>query len=356
MSKLKLGIIGCGAATEILHLPAASITSEVTVTHLADLSAERAEHISLAFSIPSWDTDWHKMIGSVDAVLISTPPHTHAEIAVEAMEAGLDVLCEKPLATTMLDVDHLISAANKTGRHLSVGHARRWFWNTQFVKQLLDNHLFGDVVEVSVEEGGRFNWPAQTPCIFEKETGVGVLLANGIHCMDLLIYWFGEKIRVNDYEDDGWHGPEANCRAEFDLSYDDKPVIGTVDFSTTRSVENRIIIKGSRLTAEINPLYEGDDICISPGLQEAFFGDRRLVVAQKGDKSVWSMVRAHAEQLRRFAISCNSGETVDVSAEEARKSLVLIAECYAKRRLLEFPWLPYSGTMLGIREHETAAV
>ena len=349
---MRLGIIGSGAVTEILHLPAASAVLEVVITHVADLSTIRAQQVAARFNIPNWTTDWREMIGNVDAVLVATPPHTHVGISIRAMEAGLDVLCEKPLAASVSDIDRLIAVATKTGRHLAVGLARHWFWNAGVVKRFLEEGMFGDITEVHIEEGGKYSWPARTSSIFEEETGVGVLLANGVHNLDLLTWWFGENIGIKLYEDDAWHGPEANCRAELELPYDGKMVTGLVEFSTTRLVENKILIRGTRLTVEINPLYDGDKMVLSAGTQQALFGNQPVLARPENDESVSSLVRSQAEQLRRFATSCKTDVATDVTAQEARKSLVLIERCYAQRRLLQSPWLPYSGTSLGMKTIE----
>ena len=356
MNRLHLGIIGCGAATEILHLSAASLVPEVNITYVADLSAARAQELAEAFGITNWSTDWREMIGNVDAVLVATPPHTHAGLSMEAMQAGMDVLCEKPLATSMSDVNRMIAVAKETGRHLSVGHARRWFWNTRLVKKYLDEGFFGDVVEVHIEEGGRYSWPAHTSSIFDRETAVGVLLANGVHDIDLLSWWFGENIAVKSYEDDSWNGPEANCRAEFGLPYRGGLANSVVEFSTTRLLKNRILIRATKLTVEIDPIYDGDAMVISAGVETALFGEEKIVISRKGSGDNSSMLRAHAEQLRRFAVSCKTGETEDVSANEAVRSLNLIEKCYSQRRLLKHPWINYSGRRLGVREYENMEV
>ena len=224
------------------------------------------------------------------------------------------------------------------------------------VNKFLDEGLFGDVVEVHIEEGGRYSWPAHTSSIFDRETAAGVLLANGVHDIDLLSWWFGENIAVKSYEDDSWHGCEANCRAELGLPYRGGLANSVLEFSTTRLLKNRILVRGTKLTVDIDPIYAGDAMVISAGAETALFGEEKLAIGPKDGGTDSSMLRAHAEQLRRFAVSCITGKAEDVSANEAVRSLILIEKCYSQRRLFRHPWMTYLGRRLGVREYENAGV
>src|SRR5882672_9736695 len=69
-----------------------------------------------------WTTDWHKLIGQVDAVSLAVPTESHCEIACGLLAAGIHVLVEKPIARTLAEADEMIAAAAKGKAVLQVGH------------------------------------------------------------------------------------------------------------------------------------------------------------------------------------------------------------------------------------------
>lgn len=75
---------------------------------------------------------------SIDAIDIVTPNHLHAEMALAALEAGKDVLLEKPMAVTVAECDRLVAAAERTGRVLSIGHELRVSTQWSLIKRMLD--------------------------------------------------------------------------------------------------------------------------------------------------------------------------------------------------------------------------
>jgi len=101
---LRLGIVGCGAVTRAYHLPTLTQMPAVVVAVLCDKDRQSAEAARKLFGLRALITnDVNQLTGSVDAALVATPLRSHAQIAIELLRAGIDVLCEKPLAATSLD-------------------------------------------------------------------------------------------------------------------------------------------------------------------------------------------------------------------------------------------------------------
>jgi predicted dehydrogenase len=149
---------------------------------------------------------------STELIVLASPPESHAQQALDALESGIAVHCEKPLATSVKDGERMVEAAARCNRLLSVGLMRRRFAATRSIRELLDSKFLGDVSSVDVFEGGPFDWPVASPDFFTRQqSGGGILLDIGTHVLDLLRWWFGEPLSAA-YEDDAMGGVEANCR------------------------------------------------------------------------------------------------------------------------------------------------
>lgn len=121
----RVGIVGAGYVSSY-HVRALRQLSFIELVGVADPDAERRRKLVETFHIPAHFSSLREMLQSrPDVVHVLTPPHLHAEIAIEAMRNGCDVLVEKPLAESVEDCDRMIAVAKETGRRLSVNHSAR---------------------------------------------------------------------------------------------------------------------------------------------------------------------------------------------------------------------------------------
>src|SRR5262245_8364059 len=119
---IRLGIVGCGKVTTTYHLPALRSVPEFAVTALCDVAAGTMHDAALEFGLPAERLrDPAGLPGKVDAALVAVPPRFHAPVSIQLLEAGIDVLCEKPLAATVADAERMVAAAAANGRLLMVG-------------------------------------------------------------------------------------------------------------------------------------------------------------------------------------------------------------------------------------------
>src|SRR5262249_23772537 len=118
MTRLRFGVIGCGAIVTLHQLPALRRCSQLDLVGVVDRDCEWAGRVARRFGIPPAPGDAAALVGAVDAVLIATPNTTHAAIACDLLEQGVHVLCEKPLATSRADVDRMLDAAARGGARL----------------------------------------------------------------------------------------------------------------------------------------------------------------------------------------------------------------------------------------------
>ena len=119
------------------------------------ISRRNAERLALAkeaFAIPEAYTDWREMLDRVelDAVVVSTPNYLHAEQTLAALERGLHVLVEKPMALTHRDAQRMVQTAGKADRALMVGYNARGMGSWRAAKHVLESGTIGQIRQVTV--------------------------------------------------------------------------------------------------------------------------------------------------------------------------------------------------------------
>src|SRR4051812_44463685 len=147
-------------------------------------------------------TDWRVAIADpeISAVLVLTYPDTHAEIAIAALEAGKDVLCEKPLTRTEDEARALLAAAEKSGRTLKCGFNHRHHPAVLEAYRLFQSGLIGKPVfgrgryGIGGRTGIESEWRSD-PAIVAG----GQLMEQGIHLIDLFVWFLGKVSRVTGF-------------------------------------------------------------------------------------------------------------------------------------------------------------
>ena len=144
MSRIRVGVIGCGEAAQILHLPTiAQLSDRFEVTALCDVSATVLDGVGDLWGIERRVTDFRELLDDVDAVVIANPDPYHADATLAAVAAGRDVLCEKPMCLGRPECDEIVAAAERAGAIVQVGYMRRHPPAVKDAKRLLAE--IGDV-------------------------------------------------------------------------------------------------------------------------------------------------------------------------------------------------------------------
>ena len=180
---LRIGVVGLGywgpnIARNIAELPGAELA------YLCDLRSEAIEPLARKYPNARATRDFAELLADreVDAVAISTPVSTHAELAAAALEAGKHVFVEKPLASSAADAVALRELARERGRVLMPGHTFLYSPPVVKIKQLIDSGELGDIYFVSMS---RVNLGLHQP-------DVSVVWDLGPHDFSILRYWLGE--------------------------------------------------------------------------------------------------------------------------------------------------------------------
>ncbi|MFV0375237.1 Gfo/Idh/MocA family protein [Microbacterium sp.] len=189
MTDLAIGIIGFGARARLragVHHPG----NGSRITAICDLSDSARASARAEFPEARVTDSIDELLASgLDAVMVLTPDDTHARIAIRALEAGVAVFCEKPLAIDLDDADEILRTARRTGTRLYIGHNMRHMPVITLMRQLIADGRIGEVKAVwcrhFVGHGGDYyftDWHA------DRRHTTGLLLQKGAHDLDV-IHW-----------------------------------------------------------------------------------------------------------------------------------------------------------------------
>ena len=172
------------------------------ITRLADIFPEKAEKKNTDNKLGAKINNSHKEIlqcPDIDVVSICTPPFCHAEIAIDFLNAGKNVIVEKPMAASLEECDAMIAAAEKNGKILSVIAQNRFQDPIARLKKVLDSGLIGKVVHAQIDSlwwRGHSYYDLWWRGTWEKEGG-GCTLNHAVHHIDMLCWMLGLPQKVS---------------------------------------------------------------------------------------------------------------------------------------------------------------
>jgi predicted dehydrogenase len=142
MSKLKVGIIGCGCFAPFHINALRQLSDRVSVVWAADPDAARAAAVAASIGARPL-ADYRDGLAVVDAVDILVPHHLHRPIAIDCLNAGRHVLLEKPIALTLQEADEIIAAAERSQRTFMVAYPHRYRPSMRMLKGAIDSGKYG---------------------------------------------------------------------------------------------------------------------------------------------------------------------------------------------------------------------
>lgn len=146
----KVGIVGAGYIAS-WHAEALDMVPGVTLAGVADVNLGAAEALAGAHGVPAYGSLAEMAAsGGVDAVHILTQPHLHKPLAIEALEAGLDVLVEKPFATSAAEAREIVDVAETCGRQVGVGHNFLGLGSYARLKRMVEAGTLGRVSSAEI--------------------------------------------------------------------------------------------------------------------------------------------------------------------------------------------------------------
>lgn len=320
---VNIGLIGLGAISQS-YQDAFSKVGSANLVAVADVDEGRVKAAS-----DQWGCSGYKSAAeliarerNLEAVIICTPPVTHEDLTKDALAAGLNVLCEKPLSTDVASAERMAKAADEAGKILTMASKFRFVDDVITAREIVGYGNIGDVILFEnaftshVDMSGRWN---SDPAI----SGGGVLIDNGTHSLDIARYFLGPISNVRVVEGRRCQGLDVEETVTIFVK-SDQGVLGNIDLSWTiqKPLENYIQIFGSKGT-----------VCV--GWQESKYrvGNGDWVVFGNG----YNKVRAFMNQIGNFARAIRGEEELRVTARDGIASVRAVEAAY--KALDEEPWV-----------------
>lgn len=193
MGKMKVAVIGCGNIAKT-HIPAYDSNPLSEIKYLVDIKHERALELAEKYNVPHTAVDYRDILDDkeIEAVSICTPNDVHASIAIDCLEAGKNVLCEKPASTSLDLVKKMKEAADRNNKILNIGVVNRFNTSVNKIKEMIDAGELGKLYHIYCSFRGYRSIPGLGgPFTTRSKSGGGVLIDWGVHFIDLIFYCIG---------------------------------------------------------------------------------------------------------------------------------------------------------------------
>lgn len=325
---IKVAFIGGGAVVQRSHFPALYRSNEMELVAIADTDLDRLSNLSSQYQNCIFTNDAQEAIDIADLIVIATPSASHHQLGMQALAAKKHVLMEKPLAINKSEATELVRLAENNNRLLAVSLIRRFVTHNLLFKHLLSIDLVGDIQSINVEEGGLFNWPVQSVDFYDpQKSGGGVLIDNGAHLLDLLIWWLG-PLDLNAYFDDAQGGVEAECEIEFSTNTHAR---GLVKMSRLRNLKNQIYVSGTKGDISMD-LASGSVNIQVKGEQETLMGQALSGVESSAAQSTIDLFAAQYDGISHMIKGTQNKQGGSlVLGKQCLLSIDLIDQCYKIR-------------------------
>ena len=333
MSKLKLGIIGCGWVAPF-HVHALNqLTDRVDVVWVADPDIQRMDLIAQQITSDGKITrlsDYREGLDDVDCVSILVPHHLHYPITIEALTAGCHVLLEKPFALNLDEADEMIRMAADRDRVLMIGYPHRFRKSTQAFKRYIDSGSYGRLfmLDAMMDEDQRAyigGWLAKKATL-----GGGVFFSASPHMLDVMMWIAGEVQTVSMVGTHGGLPMEGEDTAVSIIKFKNGVVGATRhtwfsakpgDWYTIRAFCER-----ATLSLIVNPLgdlaSEGHRCPWNSRIEVTGVEDRVLLDSDEG--------LDFTEEVRHFLDCVQQGLPCQTDGTVARKLMAVVFEGYEK--------------------------
>jgi UDP-N-acetyl-2-amino-2-deoxyglucuronate dehydrogenase len=323
-------VVGCGAISPE-HFAAIAANPDVVLVGVSDTDPGRLTAAAAAHSCHGY-SDYKEMLAAQrpDVVHVCTPHHLHAEMAIRCLQRDINVLMEKPVATTLADAAAVVEAADRSSAQVGVCFQNRYNATSQRLREILDSNQFGTVHSALAS----VIWSRDAKYYQRREwrgrwatAGGGLLINQAIHTIDLLQWYLGD---VQDVRGSAStlllpEPIEVEDTASMVLTHGDGR--RAIFFATNTHTENEPITIELR-TPKATLRLHTDLTVIHPD------GTNELIVEQQrrsGEKAYWGA--SHGLLIDDFYRHVRSGRKFWIDAREARKTLSIVTSVYDQSEL-----------------------
>ncbi len=327
-NKVRFGLIGTGNAAKI-HAKAISKMENAKLVAVVGRNSQKAMAFSNEFQCDtSSSVDELLARKDIDAICITTPSGTHADIGIKAAKAGKHVVVEKPIDVTLKKADAFIKACEKQNVKLAVISQRRYSDGVQQIRRAIKSNKLGKIgfggMQVRWYRSQEYYDSAQWRGTWELDGG-GALINQSIHYVDLLQYLVGPVEEVFGYCKTMAHKIEVEDLVVGSLKFKNG-AIGLVE-STTAAYPgffSRVDVYGDNGSAAL--VNDEAELIITKGeniLEKKDMGDKKN--STSGPEISYVL---HEKQLRNFVDSILKGVELDVKGEDGRNALAIVEGLY----------------------------
>ena len=267
---LRTAIIGTGSIAHNHMIGVQNETNRIHLVAAADINDVVLDEFCNRYNIPNRYTNVDCLLEheKLDFAIICTPPATHLELCVKAMEAGLNVLCEKPLVASLAEVDKLQAIERETGKSCAAGFHWRYGSGGQHIKHLIEQSAFGKpLLGICQTTWYRDSSYYAVPWRGKWETELGgVATSMGIHAMDFFLWLLGDWAEVTAVAKTLDHDIEVETVALATVQFQSGALGSIINSSVSPREVSTIRLDFQQATIELEHLYHynNEDWRISP--------------------------------------------------------------------------------------------
>ena len=191
----RIALIGLGGIAHLSHLKSFSETSGAQLVAGCDLDKKKFPLAEEKVGLKNFYTDYHEMFRKekLDGVVIGTPNATHMPISVDALDAGVNVLCEKPVATSRLEAERIKEAVDRTGAKFMIGMPMRFRSENPTLRKMIVDGKLGNIYYAKTSYLRTRGIPGWGTWFTDKErAGGGAVLDIGVHMLDYVWFLLGK--------------------------------------------------------------------------------------------------------------------------------------------------------------------
>jgi predicted dehydrogenase len=332
-NRINFGLIGCGRVAP-RHAQSLSTLAHARLVAVADVIGARAQRFATDYKAES-HTDYRRLLDrpDVDAVSICTPSGMHAQMAVEAMQAGKHVIVEKPMALNLPDADRMIATAKSTGVKLCVVLQNRYNPPMRDLRRVVDEGKLGRLLlgnatvrwyrpQEYYEDGWHGTWAMDG----------GALMNQSIHHIDALQWLMGDVESVFAYTATLAHKIETEDVGVVALRFK-SGALGTVEGSTItypQNLEGSVALFGERGSVKVGGTALNRKVIWK--IEGELEHERELLTRDQVDPpSVYGY--SHQAIITDVVAAIRENRAPATNGTEARKSVALVLAMYESARI-----------------------
>jgi predicted dehydrogenase len=322
MNHVNVGVVGLGWVAQVVHLPILEKLGDASIVAVCDTDKARARYVSTKLGVDRVYTDVESMLkqDNLHAVHVCTSTDSHAAVAIACLEAGKDVLVEKPLARTYAEAEKIVRAAEMNKRRLMVGMNNRFRPDAMILRSFIEAGELGDIFYTKagwlMRHADKKSWRTK-----KEMSGGGVFIDLGIVMLDLSLWMMGypdiERVSAMTY----FHETKGVEDSAVALLRMRNGTTITVEVSWSLNIEDDIYycnVFGAGGSARLNPLR----------LNKQLHGNLVNMTPAKTEKPQSLYKRSYENEIRHFIGAVRGLHPVISTGAEALQRMRIVEAIY----------------------------